>query len=44
MVFYSHSKYIARVLPLKPSKLLNLFCVPILAQEEVLNALLFLHV
>ena len=28
----------------KPSKLLNLFCVPVLAHEEVLSALLFLHV
>ena len=27
----------------KPSKLLNLFCVPILAHEEVLSALLFIH-
>ena len=28
----------------KPSKLLNLFCVPVLAHEEVLNALLFVRV
>ena len=32
------------VLPLKPSKLLNLFCVPVLGHEEVLGALLFSHV
>ena len=29
---------------LKPSKLLNMFCVPVLAHEEVLGALLFSYV
>ena len=32
------------MLPLKSSKKLNLFFVPVLAHEEVLNTLLFLHV
>ena len=44
VVFRCHSKSIARVLPLKLSKLLYMFCVPVLDHEEVLGDLLCSHV
>ena len=42
MVFHRHSKVNCSCATFKHS--LNLFCVPVLAHEEVLNALLFSHV